>query len=124
MAKATGRDAAKYERMAAEGRRPAVGRPMIQGITRSSLGTDSFISAAAFQETTKVLTKAAIEGRRDDLVGLKENVTMGRLIPSGTGAPSMRKVRVKDLDAEDSFKAQDARDDFGPAGEEMGSIDL
>ena len=112
------------ERMAAEGRRPAVGRPMIQGITRSSLGTDSFISAAAFQETTKVLTKAAIEGRRDDLVGLKENVTMGRLIPSGTGAPSMRKVRVKDLDAEDSFKAQDARDDFGPAGEEMGSIDL
>jgi len=112
------------ERAIAEGRRPAVYRPTIQGITRSSLGTDSFISAAAFQETTKVLTKAAIEGSRDDLVGLKENVTMGRLIPSGTGAPLMRQLRVKDLDAEDAILAQSAQGEEGAEEEEMGAQDM
>jgi DNA-directed RNA polymerase subunit beta' len=64
----------------------AVGNPMLQGITKASLQTSSFISAASFQETTRVLTEAAVSGKRDNLVGLKENVIVGRLIPAGTGA--------------------------------------
>jgi DNA-directed RNA polymerase subunit beta' len=76
------------------------------GITRSSLATDSFISAASFQETTKVLTRASIEGMKDDLVGLKENVIMGRLIPSGTGALHLRATKVRDLDVVDEPKTQ------------------
>ena len=70
----------------AEGRKPAIGFPVLQGITKASLQTSSFISAASFQETTRVLTEAAIAGRRDRLVGLKENVIVGRLIPAGTGS--------------------------------------
>ena len=69
-----------------EGKRPATGRPILLGITRASLSTDSFISAASFQETTRVLTQAAVAGKVDYLRGLKENVIMGRLIPAGTGA--------------------------------------
>jgi len=72
---------------------------MLLGITRASRATDSFISAASFQETTKVLTRAAVEGKSDELIGLKENVIMGRLIPSGTGSPHLRDMRVTDLDA-------------------------
>jgi len=83
-----------------EGKRPASFSPMLLGITKASLGTDSFISAASFQETTKVLTQAAIEGKVDHLEGLKENVIMGRLIPSGTGNRFISTMRVKDLDAE------------------------
>jgi hypothetical protein len=67
------------------GGRPASGRPLLLGITKASLSTDSFISAASFQETTRVLTEASISGKVDHLRGLKENVTMGRLIPAGTG---------------------------------------
>jgi DNA-directed RNA polymerase subunit beta' len=67
------------------GRRPAEGRPELMGITKASLATDSWLSAASFQETTRVLTEAAIEGRSDGLVGLKENVIIGKLIPAGTG---------------------------------------
>ena len=66
--------------------RPAVAMPVLQGITKASLQTNSFISAASFQETTRVLTEAAVAGKRDDLTGLKENVIVGRLIPAGTGA--------------------------------------
>jgi len=95
------------ERMMAEGKISATCIPLLLGITRSSLGTDSFISAASFQETTKVLTKAAVEGSHDPLIGLKENVKMGRLIPSGTGAPHLRGLKAKDLDAEASLKEQD-----------------
>ncbi len=73
------------EKLMSEGRRPAVAEPMLLGITRASLTTDSFISAASFQETTKVLTDASIAGKVDYLRGLKENVIMGRLIPAGTG---------------------------------------
>jgi DNA-directed RNA polymerase subunit beta' len=69
-----------------EGLRPAGGEPVLQGITKASLQTRSFISAASFQETTRVLTEAAVSGRVDDLIGLKENVIVGRLIPAGTGA--------------------------------------
>ncbi len=73
------------ERLLQEGKQPATAEPMLLGITRASLTTDSFISAASFQETTKVLTEASIAGKVDYLRGLKENVIMGRLIPAGTG---------------------------------------
>jgi len=73
-------------KMDAEGLRPATARPVLQGITKASLQTNSFISAASFQETTRVLTEAAVSGRIDDLQGLKENVIVGRLIPAGTGS--------------------------------------
>ena len=73
------------ERVLSAGGRPAEGRPLLLGITKASLSTDSFISAASFQETTRVLTEASISGKVDYLRGLKENVTMGRLIPAGTG---------------------------------------
>jgi DNA-directed RNA polymerase subunit beta' len=70
----------------AEGLRPARGHAVLQGITKASLQTHSFISAASFQETTRVLTEAAVHGKMDSLEGLKENVIVGRLIPAGTGA--------------------------------------
>jgi len=73
------------EKAASEGKKPAVYEYMLLGITKASLSTDSFISAASFQETTRVLTEAAIMGKRDELRGLKENVIVGRLIPAGTG---------------------------------------
>jgi hypothetical protein len=73
------------EAILAEGKRPATAEPLLQGITKASLSTESFISAASFQETTKVLTEAAVAGKVDSLAGLKENVIMGRLIPAGTG---------------------------------------
>jgi len=82
------------ERVIAAGQRPATGRPLLLGITKASLSTDSFISAASFQETTRVLTEASISGRVDHLRGLKENVTMGRLIPAGTGFEFYRAVRI------------------------------
>jgi DNA-directed RNA polymerase subunit beta' len=82
------------ERVIAEAGRPAQGRPLLLGITKASLSTDSFISAASFQETTRVLTEASISGKVDHLRGLKENVTMGRLIPAGTGFEYYRNVRI------------------------------
>src|SRR6478735_1262226 len=82
------------ERVIADGGVPAKGRPMLLGITKASLSTDSFISAASFQETTRVLTEASISGRIDTLRGLKENVTMGRLIPAGTGFEYYRHVQI------------------------------
>jgi DNA-directed RNA polymerase subunit beta' len=77
-----------------KGGQPAVAEPLILGITKASLSTDSFISAASFQETTKVLTDAAIGGTKDYLHGLKENVIMGRLIPAGTGYPMYNDVHM------------------------------
>ena len=74
-----------------EGKQPAVAEPLLLGITKASLSTESFISAASFQETTKVLTEASIWGKVDHLRGLKENVIMGRLIPAGTGLPKYRR---------------------------------
>ncbi len=82
------------ERVIQAGGRPATGRPLLLGITKASLSTDSFISAASFQETTRVLTEASISGKVDHLRGLKENVTMGRLIPAGTGFEYYRHVRI------------------------------
>ncbi len=90
-------------RVIAEGGQPAIGRPMFQGITKASLGVDSFISAASFQETTRVLTNAAISGATDGLHGIKENVVIGHMIPAGTGIRDYRDVKLfddsdKDLD--------------------------
>ena len=82
------------EQLEAEGKEPAVGKQVILGITKSSLATNSFLSAASFQETTKVLTEAAINGREDPLVGLKENVIVGKLIPAGTGMHMYRDVKL------------------------------
>ncbi|WP_163971937.1 DNA-directed RNA polymerase subunit beta' [Oceanobacillus halotolerans] len=78
-----------------EGNQPAVGKPVILGITKASLETDSFLSAASFQETTRVLTDAAIKGKRDELLGLKENVIIGKLVPAGTGMQRYRKIEAE-----------------------------
>ena len=90
---------AENDRLVELGKAPATYTPMLLGITKASLATDSFISACSFQETTKILTRASIEGSVDPLMGLKENVIMGRLIPCGTGARHLRNVQVVDADA-------------------------
>jgi DNA-directed RNA polymerase subunit beta' len=82
------------QRVMERGGVPAVAEPMLLGITKASLSTESFISASSFQETTKVLTEAAICGKTDDLRGIKENVIMGRLIPAGTGLPAYKWLQV------------------------------
>jgi DNA-directed RNA polymerase subunit beta' len=87
--------AEENERALAKGGAPAVGKPILLGITKASLSTDSFISAASFQETTRVLTEAAITGKTDDLLGLKENVIVGRLIPAGSGLADYRDTFVE-----------------------------
>jgi len=83
-----------------EGKRPAEGRPELMGITKASLATDSWLSAASFQETTRVLTEAAIEGKSDQLFGLKENIIIGKLIPAGTGMMRYRDVGMDAPEAE------------------------
>ena len=82
-------------RVVAEGGEPASGRPVLMGITKASLATESWLSAASFQETTRILTDAAINGKRDKLVGLKENVIIGKLIPAGTGIGRYRNIQVQ-----------------------------
>ncbi|MFR9804208.1 DNA-directed RNA polymerase subunit beta' [Pseudonocardia sp. RS010] len=82
-------------RVVAEGNEPASGRPVLMGITKASLATESWLSAASFQETTRILTDAAINGKRDKLVGLKENVIIGKLIPAGTGISRYRNIQVQ-----------------------------
>jgi DNA-directed RNA polymerase subunit beta' len=82
-------------RIIAEGGEAATSKPLLLGITRASLSTDSFISAASFQETTKVLTEAAISGKIDYLMGLKENVIIGHLIPAGTGVEAYKDIEVE-----------------------------
>ena len=82
------------EQMEAEGKEPATGEQIMLGITKASLATESFLSAASFQETTKVLTEAAIKGKVDNLIGLKENVIIGKLIPVGTGMKRYRNTRL------------------------------
>jgi DNA-directed RNA polymerase subunit beta' len=92
-------DRTKFEtenrRVVSEGGNPAAGRPELMGITKASLATESWLSAASFQETTRVLTEAALHGRSDALLGLKENVIIGKLIPAGTGLTRYRNVRVE-----------------------------
>ena len=84
----------KNEEAVAQGKRPATGKRVLLGITKASLATDSFLSAASFQETTRVLTDAAIKGKTDDLVGLKENVIIGKLIPAGTGMKKYQEIQI------------------------------
>src|SRR5699024_10935868 len=78
-----------------EGKEPAVGEPVLLGITKASLETVSFLSAASFQETTRVLTDAAIKGKTDELLGLKENVIIGKLVPAGTGMQRYRRIKAE-----------------------------
>ena len=92
-------------RLIAEGKRPAEGKPVLLGITKASLQTRSFISAASFQETTRVLTEAAVQGKADTLIGLKENVIVGRLIPAGTGA-AFGRLRVAASSRDVALRAQ------------------
>ena len=84
----------KNEQAIKEGKRPATGKRLLLGITKASLATDSFLSAASFQETTRVLTEAAVKGKVDELIGLKENVIIGKLIPAGTGLPVYRNKHI------------------------------
>ena len=81
-------------KLADEGKQPATGKNMLLGTTKAALATDSFLSAASFQETTRVLTDAAIRGKVDPLLGLKENVIIGKLIPAGTGMARYRRIKV------------------------------
>ena len=97
----------KNEELEAEGLTPATGEQIMLGITKASLATNSFLSAASFQETTKVLTEAAIKGKVDHLVGLKENVIIGKPIPAGTG---MRKYRDVKLDTELELDDEDVEE--------------
>ncbi len=100
------------EQLIAEGKKPADGKQVMLGITKASLATDSFLSAASFQETTKVLTEAAINGKVDHLIGLKENVLIGKLIPAGTGMKRYRNVRLNtDITMEDDIELEE--DEFG-----------
>ena len=91
------------ERLEAEGKMPATGTQELLGITKASLATNSFLSAASFQETTKVLTDAAIKGKVDPLIGLKENVIIGKLIPAGTG---MKRYRDISLSTDKNFEME------------------
>jgi DNA-directed RNA polymerase subunit beta' len=93
-------------RLKAQGKKkPAEGKPVLLGITKASLQTRSFISAASFQETTRVLTEASVQGKIDDLEGLKENVIVGRLIPAGTGA-GMKRLRIAASSRDAALRAQ------------------
>ena len=88
----------ELERVKAEGGKPATYQPLLLGITKASLSTHSFVSAASFQETTRILTEASIQGSLDPLRGLKENVAIGHLIPAGTGLPEYRNLRTQPQD--------------------------
>ena len=97
-----------------EGQRPAEGRPELMGITKASLATQSWLSAASFQETTRVLTEAAIESKSDGLVGLKENIIIGKLVPAGTGMPQHRNVapHAPDYKPMDYYSSADEEQDL------------
>ena len=97
----------------ADGREPAKGEAILLGITKASLQTRSFISAASFQETTRVLTEAAVSGKSDKLIGLKENVIVGRLIPAGTGATMKSYIKIaQERDAKVELEQKSAENDF------------
>ena len=101
------------EELIAQGKQPAEGNQVMLGITKAALATNSFLSAASFQETTKVLTEAAIKGKVDPLIGLKENVIIGKLIPAGTGMKRYRNIKLSTGEIEDKIQEQEA-----PAAEE------
>ncbi|MGN6448737.1 MAG: DNA-directed RNA polymerase subunit beta', partial [Brucella intermedia] len=105
-----------------EGRKPAVGHPVLLGITKASLQTPSFISAASFQETTRVLTEAAVAGKMDTLQGLKENVIVGRLIPAGTGGMTNQIRRI--ATARDDLIIDERRKSSGSAEANAMLVDM
>ena len=111
------------EKLLAEGKTPAEGKQVMLGITKASLATDSFLSAASFQETTKVLTEAAINGKIDHLIGLKENVLIGKLIPAGTGMKRYRSVQLStDMEMDDEImldEDEEEETDMAPQDDEM-----
>ena len=108
------------EALIADGKLPAEGKQVMLGITKASLATDSFLSAASFQETTKVLTEAAINGKVDHLIGLKENVLIGKLIPAGTGMKRYRSVKLDtDFSMDDEIVLGDDDDELILAEDEM-----
>ena len=107
------------EKLEKEGKTPAEGKQIMLGITKASLATDSFLSAASFQETTKVLTEAAIKGKVDHLVGLKENVIIGKLIPAGTGLKRYRDIQLDTGMPEETPVAEEEPADELPEDEEM-----
>jgi len=109
------------EKFISKGKKPAVAEPLLQGITKASLSTESFISAASFQETTKVLTGAAVQGKVDCLRGLKENVIMGRLIPAGAGFKRYTKVRAAMVEPEPEPEAEAAPEGEAPEAVEEAS---
>ena len=108
------------EKLVEEGKEPAEGKQIMLGITKASLATNSFLSAASFQETTKVLTEAAIKGKIDPLIGLKENVIIGKLIPAGTGMKRYRNIKLdSDVNEEEEFSFDDLEDFTMDEEEEM-----
>jgi len=115
-------------RVVSEGGKPASGRPVLMGITKASLATESWLSAASFQETTRVLTDAAIHARSDSLRGLKENVIIGKLIPAGTGLERYRNIRVEPTEearaAAYAVTGYDSYDyEFGSTGSQAVALD-
>ncbi|MCI7790164.1 MAG: DNA-directed RNA polymerase subunit beta' [Lachnospiraceae bacterium] len=111
------------EKLIAEGKEPAEAKDVILGITKAALATNSFLSAASFQETTKVLTEAAIKGKVDPLIGLKENVLIGKLIPAGTGMKRYRNVKLDcDMNLDDTLDFDDEID-FGGEDEAFDQMD-
>ena len=104
------------EKMIAEGKKPAEGKQTMLGITKAALATNSFLSAASFQETTKVLTEAASHGKIDPLIGLKENVIIGKLIPAGTGMKQYRNVHLS-TDVNEEEEKYDEYSDYSQKGE-------
>ena len=102
-----------------EGKEPAKGTRVLLGITKASLATDSFLSAASFQETTRVLTEAAIKGKIDPLIGLKENVCIGKLIPAGTGMTRYRNVEIVTERQEEATETAPAAEEVVIADDEM-----
>ena len=110
-------------RAKAEDGEPAEAKPVLLGITKASLATESFLSAASFQETTRVLTEAAIKGRTDRLLGLKENVIIGKLIPAGTGMSRYRNVQINvdelELDGEEELEGRSIAGDTDEASVEL-----
>ena len=114
------------------GGKPAIAKRVLLGITKAALATDSFLSAASFQETTRVLTEAAIKGKTDELLGLKENVIIGKLIPAGTGMKRYRDIRIETvgngvmqeaMDAAAQEKAETQDDDLDTDDLEVISFD-
>ncbi len=111
------------EKLEEEGKELAVGSQVLLGITKASLATNSFLSAASFQETTKVLTEAAIKGKIDPLIGMKENVIIGKLIPAGTGMKIYRNIKLdSDVNDDDTLDFDD--DDFADFAEESEDVDI